>query len=224
MFLLMIINPKNTCLVLDLDDTLYKEYDYQTSGLKYVEDQVLKLYNINLNGKLLKLRDKGVKDIYLELINILKLPVSIKESFIMMYRFHKPDIELTLETKIFIKSALSDFKHVVILTDGYSISQRLKVESLDLIKIPLFISEEWNSKKPDNARFISIMEKYNTCDHFCYVADNPSKDFIAPNALEWTSFCLKGNDKNIHSQNIDKINKKYLPDFFIQSLGDIYTY
>jgi hypothetical protein len=66
-FLLMIINPKNTCLVLDLDDTLYKEYDYQTSGLKHIEDQVLRLYGINLNGKLLKLREQGVKDIYLEL-------------------------------------------------------------------------------------------------------------------------------------------------------------
>lgn len=219
----MIINPKNTCLVLDLDDTLYKEYDYQTSGLKHVEDQVLRLYNINLNGKLLELRDQGVKDVYLELINILKLPVSIKESFIMMYRYHKPNIELTLETKNFIKSVLSDFKQVVILSDGYAISQRLKVESLGLIKIPLFISEEWNSKKPDNARFVTIMEKYYTCNQFCYVADNPSKDFVSPNALKWTSICLKGDKKNIHSQNIDKINKEYLPKFFISSLNDIYT-
>jgi len=222
MFLLMIINPKNTCLVLDLDDTLYKEYDYQTSGLKYIEDQVLRLYDINLNGKLLELRDQGIKDVYLELINILKLPVSIKESFIMMYRYHKPDIKLTLETKNFIKSALSEFKYVVILTDGYSISQRLKVESLGLIKIPLFISEEWNSLKPDNLRFLSIMKKYNTCNQFCYVADNPSKDFVSPNALEWTSICLKGDKKNIHSQNIDKINKEYLPDFYINNLNEIY--
>jgi len=36
----MITNPKKTCLVLDLDDTLYREHDYQTSGLKYVEEQV----------------------------------------------------------------------------------------------------------------------------------------------------------------------------------------
>ena len=221
-FLLMIINPKNTCLVLDLDDTLYKEYDYQTSGLKHIEDQVLRLYGINLNGKLLKLREQGVKDIYLELINIFKLPISIKESFIMMYRYHKPDIVLTLETKNFIKSALSNFKNVVILTDGYSISQRLKIESLGLIKIPLFISEEWDSIKPDNLRFISIMKKYKTCDQFCYVADNPSKDFVSPNTLKWTSACLKGDTKNIHSQNIDKINKEYLPNFYINNLNDIY--
>ena len=219
----MTINPKNTCLVLDLDDTLYKEYDYQTSGLKYIEDQVLRLYGINITGKLLELRDQGVDDIFLELVNILKLPFLIKESFIMMYRYHKPDIVLTLETKNFIKSALSDFKYVVILTDGYSISQRLKIESLGLIKIPLFISEEWNSIKPDNLRFVSIMEKYSTCSQFCYVADNPSKDFVSPNALEWISICLKGDKKNIHSQNIDKINKEYLPKFFINNLSDIYT-
>ena len=219
----MTINPKNTCLVLDLDDTLYKEYDYQTSGLKYIEDQVLRLYGINVTGKLLELRDQGVDDIFLELVNILKLPFLIKESFIMMYRYHKPNIVLTLETKNFIKSALSDFKYVVILTDGYSISQRLKIESLGLIKIPLFISEEWNSIKPDNARFVSIMEKYSTCSQFCYVADNPSKDFVSPNALEWISICLKGDKKNIHSQNIDKINKEYLPKFFINNLSDIYT-
>ena len=56
------------CCDLDLDDTLFKEYDYQTSGLKYIEDQVLILYGINLNGKLLELRDQGVEDVYLELI------------------------------------------------------------------------------------------------------------------------------------------------------------
>ena len=82
----MITNPKKTCLVLDLDDTLYKEYDYQTSGLKYVEDQVLELYDVDLRGKLLELRDQGVNDIFLELTNILNIPSSIKDSFLMMYR------------------------------------------------------------------------------------------------------------------------------------------
>lgn len=219
----MIINPKNTCLVLDLDDTLYREYDYQTSGLKYVEEQVLRLYGLNLTGKLLELRDQGVDDIFLEVVNILKMPISVKESFVMMYRYHKPDIALTLETKTFIKSVLSDFKNVAILTDGYSVSQRLKLESLGLNTIPVFISEEWNSIKPDNKRFVSIMEKYSTCSQFCYIADNPSKDFISPNALKWISICLKGDQKNIHSQDIDKINKEYLPEFFVNSLSDIYT-
>ena len=221
-FLFMIINPENTCLVLDLDDTLYKEFDYQTSGLKYVEDQILNLYSVDFSGKLLDLRDQGVDNIFLKAVEILKMPVSVKESLLMMYRYHKPNISLTLETRNFVKSALNNFKNVVILSDGRSISQRLKLESLGLLKIPAFISEEWDLIKPENKRFVAIMNEYSDCSHFCYVADNPSKDFISPNALNWTSICLKGNQKNIHSQDIVKINKEYLPDFFINNLSDIY--
>ena len=213
----MITNPKNTCLVLDLDDTLYKEYDYQTSGLKYVEEQVSELYDVDLRGQLLKLRDQGVNDIFLELTNILNMPSSIKDSFLMMYRYHKPNIALTLETKKFIESAVYNFGQVVILTDGRSISQRLKLESLGLLKIPVFISEEWNSTKPDNKRFVTIMERYAACSKFCYVADNPSKDFVAPNALGWKTIGVRISGKNIHTQVLS-LKDKYNPDEWVSNL------
>ena len=217
----MITDPKKTCLVLDLDDTLYKEYDYQTSGLKYVEEQVQELYGINLRGKLLELRDRGVQDIFLELTDMLNIPVSIKDSFLMMYRYHKPDIALTFGVGEFIESALRSFGEVVILTDGRSVSQRLKLESLDLLKIPVFISEEWNSAKPDDKRFVAIMERYTACSNFCYVADNPSKDFIAPNALDWISICLKDDRNNIHSQDEDSVKEEYLPHYWVNNLREI---
>ena len=221
MSLFMILNPKKTCLVLDLDDTLYMEYDYQKSGLQYVEKQVLELFNVDLNGKLLEWRDKNVNDIFLELTNVLNIPSSIKDSFLMMYRYHEPNIELSIGTKKFIESALHNFGKVVILTDGRSISQRLKLKSLGLLKIPVFISEEWNSTKPDNKRFIAIMKRYTNCSEFCYVADNPSKDFICPNALDWVSICVKGNQNNIHSQDINSINKDYLPHYWVSNLSEI---
>ena len=217
----MITNPKKTCLVLDLDDTLYKEYDYQTSGLQYIERQVLQLYDVNLNGKLLVLRDEGVEDIFLELCGILNLPSYIKHSFLMMYRYHSPNIVLTLEVKEFIKSVLNNFGQIVILTDGRSISQRLKLMSLDLLKIPLFISEEWNSTKPDDKRFIAIMERYSNCNEFCYAADNPAKDFISPNALNWISICLKGDHKNVHSQIKNNIKDEHLPHYWVNQLEEI---
>jgi len=217
----MITNPKQTCLVLDLDDTLYKEHDYQTSGLQYVEEQVLGLYDFDLKGKLLELKDQGVDDIFLELTNILNIPSSIKDSFLMMYRYHRPDIVLTPGTEIFIESVSKNFGQVVILTDGRSISQRLKLESLNLLKIPVFISEEWNSTKPDNKRFIAIMERYTTCSKFCYVADNPCKDFVAPNALDWLSICLKGDQNNIHSQDENSIKEEHLPHYWVNNLSEI---
>ena len=219
-YLLMITNPKETCLVLDLDDTLYKEYDYQTSGLKFIENKVFELYNIDLNGKLLNLRDQGNKDIFQELTNILQIPTPVKKSFLSMYRYHKPNIELTLDVKKFINFALNEFGQIAILTDGRSISQRLKLESLNLLKIPTFISEEWNSRKPDNKRFIAIMEKYNDCSKFCYIADNPSIDFVTPNSLNWQTIGIQKSKQNIHPQ-ITGLNKNYYPDLWIESLTDI---
>lgn len=216
----MITDPKKTCLVLDLDDTLYKENEYQTSGLKFVEEKVGNLYNIDLKGKLLNLRDQGNKDIFQELTNILQLPTSVKKSFLSMYRYHKPNIELTLEVKRFVSFALNEFRQLAILTDGRSISQRLKLESLNLLKIPTYISEEWNSTKPDNKRFIAIMHKYTNCSKFCYIADNPSRDFVTPNALDWQTIGLQNSGENIHHQ-ITGLNKNYYPDLWIDSLTDI---
>lgn len=216
----MIIKPESTCLVLDLDDTLYREYDYQTSGLKFVEKQILKLYGVDLTGKLLELRDQGVVDIFLEVSRILKLPASIKDSFLIMYRYHKPDIDLTLETKGFLKLALKSFKQIAILTDGRSVSQRLKLEALGLINIPVFISEEWNSTKPDNQRFIAIMEKYSKCTHFCYIADNPEKDFFAPNKLDWQTIGVRNSGRNIHTQK-DVLDKDFRPNKWVLNLENI---
>jgi putative hydrolase of the HAD superfamily len=223
-YLFMTIKPELSCLALDLDDTLYKEYDYQTSGLVYIEKEVLNLYKIDLKGRLLELRDAGVDDIFFELTKILKLPPSIKDSFQMMYRYHRPDIQLTPETKDFLKLVLYDFKQVVILTDGRSLTQRLKLEALNLMDIPVYISEEWDSNKPDKKRFIAIMEKYSFCENFYYVADNPLKDFLAPNELKWISLCLRGDSNNIHSQNTNGIRKKYLPDHWIDNLNNIYKF
>ena len=216
------METNSTCLVLDLDDTLYKEYDYQTSGLKYVEKMISSLYSIDFTGKLLDLRARGVRDVFLETANLLAMPMVVKESFLMMYRCHKPDISLSPETEVFLESAFRDFKQVAILTDGRSITQRLKLASLGLTGIPVYISEEWKSTKPGSKRFVQIMEDFPSCNNFCYLADNVSKDFVAPNTLGWITVCIKGNEKNIYSQDIVGINKKYLPNFFVNRLDEIY--
>jgi len=220
----MIINPKTTCLVLDLDDTLYNEYDYQTSGLSFVEKELSVLYNIDLNGFLINLRDKGVNDIFMETLDFLGLPKITKESLLFLYRNHMPKISLTEATMSFIQSIRSDFKHVVILTDGRSLSQRSKLKALGLLDIPVYISEEWSSNKPEEKRFVAIMEKYQNCSLFCYIGDNPAKDFIAPNSLGWSTFCLKDNGKNIHSQSVKGIKKDFLPSHYLNDLTELFSF
>jgi putative hydrolase of the HAD superfamily len=65
------------------------------------------------------------------------------------------------------------------------------------------------------------MERYTTCSNFCYVADNPSKDFVAPNALDWISICLKGDQNNIHSQDKNSIKEEHLPHYWVNNLSEI---
>ena len=126
-----------------------------------------------------------------------------------------------VENKKFLNQVLNSYGQVAIITDGRSISQRLKLKALGLSQIPVYISDEWNSQKPDHKRFIAVMNEYNSFSQFCYIADNLSKDFVAPNHLKWITICLKGNHENIYSQNKQNIKQEYLPTYWINDLNEI---
>jgi putative hydrolase of the HAD superfamily len=51
------------------------------------------------------------------------------------------------------------------------------------------------------------------------VADNVSKDFIAPNIMGWQTICLIDNGKNIHKQQFEI--SAYFTLFKIQNLVEI---
>jgi len=218
------LQANKTCLVLDLDDTLYFEVDYQTSGLQYVESQIRLLYGVEITGKLVELRDQGCKDVFAQACQLMGLPLSLKDTLIQLYRFHYPNICLSAETKFFLKKAKHEFSDLAILTDGRSVTQRLKLKALGLENIPCFISEEWGSAKPEKKRFLEIQREFTHCSDFCYVGDNPSKDFVAPNELDWVTVGLKGSLRNIHSQSVNGLDANFLPDFWITQLEQFFNY
>jgi putative hydrolase of the HAD superfamily len=90
---------------------------------------------------------------------------------------------------------------LAILTDGRSITQRLKLRSLGLQELPAFVSEDFGSEKPEPLRYQRIMEQWPG-NRYCYVGDNPHKDFLAPNSLGWTTICLRDDGRNIHPQRV----------------------
>lgn len=134
-------------VVFDLDDTLYQESDYNLSGIKAVADELEKLYRKNIKEQLLSVCEiKG--DVWGRACELLALPVLVKESFLWMYRLHEPKIELYQNVADVLKEVAASAKQVAILTDGRSITQRLKLEALGLLEYPLYISEEYSSNKP----------------------------------------------------------------------------
>lgn len=217
-FLCMDDKAKKDCVVVfDLDDTLYAEYDYQTSGIKAVAMEIFDLYGRNIVEELLQWRSQGERDIWGRACRLLGLPESLKDSLLWIYRLHKPDIVLDDGTLREIKKLGAAMKKVVILTDGRSVSQRKKIEALGLSDLPVYISEEYQSEKPGHARFYTIMRDYPAARYF-YIGDNPVKDFIAPNALGWFTVGLRGGEHNIHSQCIDGLHQSAFPREWIDSI------
>jgi putative hydrolase of the HAD superfamily len=211
----------DTVVVFDLDDTLYAESEYRKSGIIYLMDYVTHLYGQNTDRCPLAIDDLiACDDFIAKIVDAYKLPRAIKDSLLWVYRTHKPSIKIRPDVQKAIGSLEIVCKSLVILTDGRSITQRLKIEALGLTRLPTYISEEFSSEKPSTERFLKIVSRFE-CDNYVYIADNPQKDFLAPNSLGWRTIGLRGDQTNIHSQNLDGLAEEYLPNIWIDSLSDL---
>jgi putative hydrolase of the HAD superfamily len=209
-----------TVFVLDLDDTLYQEVEYQFSGFKEVLCKIRQIYGKNLDEEFNKLIQKGSSDVLQSLCDAAGLPDTVKESLLWIYRLHQPNISLVKDVRDFISFLQQDAAGVAILTDGRSFSQRSKLKALGLSRLPAYISEEYGDMKPSPLRFEAIMRDMPAIQYL-YVADNPERDFLAPNTLGWKTVGLLGGAQNIHSQAIEDLPEEYLPSLWIDSLKEL---
>lgn len=184
-------------IVFDLDDTLISEEDYLNSGIKEVENFISKTYKVNFNGKIINAKKKGIKDLWGWSCNQLGLPLEVKESFLWFYRLHKPKLEIIPNVENLISELKTYHANIAILTDGRSVSQRLKINCINLNSVELFISQEFISEKPNLKRFLLIEEKWPK-KSYIYIGDNPRKDFIAPKKLGWNTIGADWIENRIH--------------------------
>ncbi len=213
-------NLSKTVVVFDLDDTLYKEDDYRVSGLNAICRLIDRLYGKNLSIQISALIYEGKKDILDEICLLTGLPDTVKESFLWVYRLHSPTIKLSFEVQSLFKILEEQCRAVAILSDGRSISQRQKLSALGLAHLPVYISEEFVSTKPDPLRFKKIMEDFPS-EFYVYVGDNPQKDFITPKKMNWRTIAVKGDNRNIHSQDCNCLPEENLPEIWIESLSEL---
>ena len=215
----MIIS-KNSVWVFDLDDTLYKERDYQISGYNFIALLIQRLYQQDVT-LIIKQAIKDKTDVLQSICNYLNLPLSVKDSLLWQYRNHIPKLILDDETKNTLFHIEKNSLAIAILTDGRSVSQRAKIASLGLSHYDLYISEEWGKDKPDDKRFLAIMDKYPSADSFIYAGDNIKKDFLTPNKLGWITIGLKDDGRNIHHQDNHNLSIAYVPQHWINDFKTI---
>lgn len=214
------INFSETVFVFDLDDTLYRESDYQASGFREVLRQIQQIYRKNLKRELDSLIQHGSTDVLHGLCVAAGLPEPVKQTLLWIYRLHMPDISLSEDARAAISFMRQNSAGFAILTDGRSFSQRAKLRALGLADVPVYISEEYGDQKPSPIRFEAVMRDMPT-KRYIYVADNPKKDFVAPNRLGWKTIGVIGTEQNIHTQHHEDISGEYLPSVWVGSLHDL---
>lgn len=217
-------------VVFDLDDTLYKEIDFLKSGYRKVAELVARQYGCDARAiydQLLKWYYNG-ENAFACLNEEYGFGNPVNE-YLDIYRYHHPTITLSDETKDILSKLIEENVVLGIITDGREITQKQKVEALELeqwISMDLvMINEDKKYFKPNHWSFDRMMLKCfeNGIDAdatFYYVGDNTEKDFLAPNQLGWDTVCLENNGNNIHQQSFD-LADAYLPKHIIKSIVEL---
>ncbi len=207
----------------DLDDTLYKEIDFLKSGYRKVAELVENRYHYEaqeIYERLYSWYQNG-ENPFACLNETYRLDNPISD-YLSVYRFQQPSIKLSEG----VENTLNELRHrgviLGLITDGRTISQKNKINALVLDRWfeekNIIISEEFGSEKTDERNFRYFMDLYPDCK-YCYVGDNPKKDFVAPNLLHWETIMLKDNGRNIHKQ--EPVTEVNLPQHTITEIGEL---
>lgn len=207
--------------IFDLDDTLYAERDYVRSALCYVGKEVERLYRRNAFAKLLlRLSEQRHPDPIARAWSQCMLPEAELSSMIAAMRAHLPAISLSAGAQTVLNHLRHQSRPYAIVTDGRSITQRAKIAALGCIDAAsVSISDEVGVSKLDPARFAAVVEALPP-GKYCYVGDNPAKDFFAPKQLGWQTIMLDLRGQGVHAQHLPD-DPAYHPDHIVTDLREI---
>ncbi len=183
-------------LVFDLDDTLYAERTYAYSGFVAVATSFAKpLGDPAVSAAIMRgLFDSAHRPrVFNEILKQQNLSgeAQLLADMIDTFRKHPPHISLLADAD----AALTRFKpthKLGIITDGPTVQQSAKVKALRLTGRvdEIILTDELGQGfgKPHPKAFETIAKRLGMAHDECaYIADNLAKDFVAPNALGWTT-------------------------------------
>lgn len=184
----------SSVVVFDLDDTLYLERNYAKSGFRSVAQWAKG--NLGIEGlfdvawaQFLYGDRSRIFDAVLQSYGLEPDPEVIT-AMVSVYRNHLPDIALEPDVLAWLAAAPSELG-LAIITDGFREAQERKVAALGLTALgfdPIFVTDIWGREcwKPHERAYLAVHEHFGLSPQdYAYVADNPLKDFVTPNALGW---------------------------------------
>ncbi len=190
-------------VIFDLDDTLYPERAYAWSGFEVVavtfQDRLGDPEQAA--AQMRRLFDtQNRRRVFNAILEECGLPEDIRlvEAMIETFRTHAPTISLHADADAALTRMRGRFK-LGLITDGRAVSQWAKIDALALRTRldEIIVTSELGAEfaKPHTRAFEMMAERLGVEPHACaYVADNCAKDFIAPNALGWTTIRIVRQD------------------------------
>jgi putative hydrolase of the HAD superfamily len=214
-------------VLLDLDDTLFREYDYVMSGYTAVSRQ-LEIDGMTPEKAFERLREIFETPDRARAFDALLEPAGqahLIVDAIAIYRDHEPAISL-LDGAAAILRALAETHRLAIVTDGPACMQRRKVDALGLeAQMPVVISDEIAGRaswKPSPLPYEAAAGALGLATADCvYVGDNPHKDFMGARRAGMSSIRFRA-PWQIHAQ-CKPADAEAAPDDEIKRLADLLT-
>ena len=130
----------------------------------------------------------------------------LKAKCLTLYRNQIPNITLSNSVKDLLVRLKTNGYRLGIITDGRVDGQKAKIKALGLDDLidKIIITDELGGilyRKPNLKAFEVMRDYFDVCfDEMCYIGDNISKDFFAPDRLGMKSIYFK-NQNGLYAMN-----------------------
>ena len=200
-------------IIFDLDDTLYPQESYKTSGFHIVSNWVASRFNLEPSSILSILEDimeqygPSYPFMFDRLADRMEINQELVSEMVRVFIEHEPQIQC-YDGVISMLSRLRNHYRLGILTDGRLGGQQKKISALGLDNNvdEILCSDMLGLEKPAMELYEWFEYKFQlNGENLMYVGDNPTKDFFGANLRKWSTVCvMTGENRNIVIQKMFK--------------------
>ena len=215
-------------VIFDLDDTLISEKEYVRSGFRQVAINISDEYKLDMNEiykLLLDTCEEDSKNVFNRVFDKLNISYEIDDikKLVEIYRGHKPEIKLYDDAKYILDTLYKKGIKLGMITDGYKITQRKKLEALNIDNYFEYIvvtdelgKEYW---KPHERSYKLMSKKLNVdLSEMVYIGDNEAKDFVTANLLGVKTIRIE-RINGIYKENL--LSNRYKAKYKLDCLEDL---
>lgn len=214
----------------DLDDTLFREWDYVRSGYRAVAAMIAGATGADaerLAAMMMRHRPLGFEAVVSYIKGMTGAEMFTVDSMIEAYRSHVPVIELRPGARDMLDALSKAGADLLLITDGSTRHQRAKIKALGISDLfepgAIIISEESGGDKTSIVPWKLAADIYGKPGtRFFYVGDNLKKDFLLPAQNGWTTIMLRDTEgTNVFPQNPCGWPAANLPIITIDNLSEL---